>query len=147
MNRQIKFRGKQIDTGVWVYGFYKKLALNKVEKICYQLADYTWIDAEVIPGTVGQFTGLKDSDGREIYEGDIFTVNGKYPKSVRFIDEKASFCLANIDDLKHESWKDIWQQPSPLWWSDFKREIKVTGNVHDCKENRSIIGLVKYEDF
>jgi hypothetical protein len=41
--------------------------------------------------------------------------------------------MANIEDFQHEAWKDIWQQPSPVWWNDFKREILVVGNIHDNK--------------
>ena len=84
--------------------------------------------------TVGQFTGLKDKSGKEIYEGDIINVNGKYPKLIRYIDEWASYCLANLTDLDCDLKTSYWQQVSPCWWTDYKREIKVIGNVYDNPE-------------
>lgn len=84
--------------------------------------------------TVGQFTGLKDKSGKEIYEGDIISVNGKYPKLIRYIDEWASYCLANLTDLDCDLKTRYWQQVSPCWWTDYKREIKVIGNVYDNPE-------------
>ena len=84
--------------------------------------------------TVGQYTGLKDKNGKEIYEGDIISVNGKYPKLIRYIDEWASYCLANLTDLDCDLKTRYWQQVSPCWWTDYKREIKVIGNVYDNPE-------------
>lgn len=65
MNREIKFRGKRIDTGEWVYGY---------------LADESYINdtntvdlssVEVEPDTVGQYTGLEARNWKKIYEGDL----------------------------------------------------------------------------
>lgn len=66
MNREIKFRGKRLDNGEWMYGDL----LHLVDGM-YISNDHGSNMARVYPGTVGQYTGLKDKNGKEIYEGDI----------------------------------------------------------------------------
>ena len=140
--REIKFRGKNLNTKEWVYG--DLLQWNDGETaigVHGQFIDDGYHFNEnydktpyVDETTVGQYTGLKDKNGKEIYEGDIISVNGKYPKLIRYIDEWASYCLANLTDLDCDLKTRYWHQVSPCWWTDYKREIKVIGNVYDNPE-------------
>lgn len=155
--RQIKFRGKN-SKDEWVYG---SLIINETEneKGKFQVAFivpglpcasdgddfYTARMERVKIETIGQYTGLHDNKGNEIYEGDIFTVNGKYPKLVKYIDEWHSFCVANLDTITDPwtaRWNDVckYQQPAPNWWRDFQCEIKIIGNRYDNPE------LIKLRD-
>lgn len=148
MNRVNKYRGQRCNDGQWVYGYYvesnRSWAGHKPHK--------SWIVTSVMSNggffnvvgryavkddTVGQFIGLTDKNGREIYEGDIFTVNGKYPKLVKYLDAHACFCVANLYDLNaFPRWPEhcVYQQISFNWWKEFANEIEVIGNIYDNPE-------------
>ncbi len=138
--RTIKFRALSMCKGErWVYGDLRHYNRNPhTEKWTVHVPE-TGLETDIDEVTIGQFTGLLDKNGKEIYEGDIFTISGKYAKLVKYIDAWGAFCVANIDTLANPAfakWPDEcnYQQPSPKWWSDFKDEIEVIGNIHDNPE-------------
>ena len=146
--REILFRGKRKDNGEWVEGYYARKGVDKdtfKHFICVMTFNvngntyssmFYLTDIEVIPETVGQYTGLTDKNGTKIFEGDILSAhlddgypenetmlevvwhnNGWYGKNGKFFDdfdngfEKYFEVIGNIHaDIK---WGEIKKSVSP----------------------------------
>lgn len=130
--REIEFRGKSVDSGKWFYG---SLVINK-DGTC-EITDgaehygYLRISVQVIPETVGQFTGIIDSYDNKIYEGDVVIANGnkrcgKYTTYVVFnkncfmLDDNKTIFIDNMSLINVEVIGNIYDNPEFLGGSDGK---------------------------
>jgi len=118
MNREIKFRGQRAESGKWIYG---GLFVNDkgVPYIVYSLG----ILVELDPATVGQYTGLHDENGTEIYEGDILDEN----------------CVVSFNCENHGGvwgWNNLTLEgeANMFYYGDSPSKYNIiTGNIHEPK--------------
>lgn len=138
MTREIKFRGKAKLDGKWWFGNL----VSKDTRGRTQINDPEHGGCfDIDPETVGQFTGLHDKNGKEIYEGDIVYSefeDGSNGSSLVGWNEK-EFCFGIMDEYAYRSKLKGYEYPTFLnrVMLAFMRDAKifeVIGNIHDNPE-------------
>ena len=126
--REIKFRGKRINGGEWIESMTISYGTIKRKENCvfFEIAEDNW--QGVLPETVGQFTGLLDKNGKEIYEGDILhTITSgfeseEYKTTIFYKD--CRFQLANKRNLFYFGQSDLTRMDDTI----------VIGNIYDSPQ-------------
>ena len=122
--REIMFRGKRVDNGEWIYGYLCtsiEYLGDKNPKLSIQESGYF---RQVVPETVGQYTGLKDKNDKEIYEGDI--VCDRWANFYTPIFRNGIYMAYNVKDLHLTK-----QEPSTQFNVISKNGCEVIGNIHE----------------
>ena len=130
--REILFRGKRIDNGEWIEGYYATQSNHAcfANELKYQhfifkdvCLDFNlgWLQKfEVIPETVGQYTGLTGKNGKKIFEGDIVEYK-EVSGEIVYHDQEAMFAVC-----------------FDTWLTDFDhlygKDVEIVGNIHDNPE-------------
>lgn len=135
--RTIKFRGKRVDNGEWVYGnltnsYTDSDPLNESSEITVNICiqefpiDYNKSRLTiVIPETVGQFTGLTDKNGKDIFEGDVLKVS-LFKKTFQVVFAESEKWGASFQHKSHNSIFYLTKY--------FTDTSEVIGNIHDNPE-------------
>ena len=122
--RIIKFRGKRLENGEWLYGDLRHDNAGG----CYVYpieSENLFKENKVNPDTVGQYTGLIDKNGKEIYEGDVLAnVNQPNKCIVKWNRHLAQF---------QGTWANMPITAADIY-SMVLLDYRVIGNIHDNPE-------------
>ena len=132
--KEIKFRGKRKDNGMWVYGYYFEAPLTHETGECASylcggrrfLISQNGVTFDVLPETVGQYSTVKDEDGMEIYEGDVVERPDCWPIRTGIVVFKDGKFVGNfLEEYKHK-----WEAETIC----LPFRTRVIGNIHEKVE-------------
>ena len=134
--REIKFRGKRVDNGEWVYGslLISEHQEKNLEPLHYFICPLDKGYHRVIPDTVGQFTGLHDKNGKETYEGDIVKHHDDILSVVIYNSVHCAYVMTDITGNRNRCQCDKLGSYSSLW-------IEVVGSIYENPDLLSAEGL------
>lgn len=143
MNREIKFRGKMVPENEWIFGTILRIPAPPVcfgksesDKYYIQFPDtryvpdwnmpYRMVQGEVNPDTIGQYTGLNDKNGKEIYRGDI--VQGL------FADQEEPGIKGQVIYSNDQASYMVIASNNDEWELGYLDNLEVIGNIYNNPE-------------
>lgn len=98
----IKFKAKELGTGKWKEGFLQR---DMDYNLCILIAnkeDHSWYWTQIDPSTVCQFTGLKDCEGKELFEHDVIKNYPFIPSEIVWSEELSGYYLTHANGKIYE---------------------------------------------
>ena len=125
--RDVLFKGKRVDNGEWTEGYFFK-TWDKVFLLWGMTGDCPNME-EVVPETVGQYTGIEDDNDVRIFEGDIVEVS--YDDGTAYTTEVYAYGSTLCVDIEGEDYDFTAIDFAVDQWREDGCELRVVSNIYD----------------